>query len=160
MIAKLYISAYNCYTNVPISQTFSSRFLRFFKIKKIEHVSATQAKSCHAMLQVTALISGIHSFVYCVMRVEKQRLYLTKKRQLVIWEKTVAFIQQKISANKLFEAPVFALDKTIRALTFCRKKFTVHHYKSTNRHCLNIFFKLFIFQVYMYVFDFSRRSKK
>ena len=42
----------------------------------------------------------------------------TEQGEFVIGQQSVLFIQQKISANKLFKAPVFALYESVRSLAF------------------------------------------
>lgn len=49
-------------------------------------------------------------------------IYLTEKSKFVIRQESVGFIQEEISPDKLFKAPVFALDKPVGSLAFCNKK--------------------------------------
>lgn len=59
-------------------------------------------------------------------------LYLAEQSELVVWKKAVSFIKEKISSNKLFEAPVLALNKSIGSLAFCKgaekKNVNVRHF--------------------------------
>lgn len=50
-----------------------------------------------------------------------RRTHLTEERKLVIGEKPVGLIQEKISADEFFESPVFALHKPICPLTLWEK---------------------------------------
>lgn len=51
-----------------------------------------------------------------------RRTHLTEEGKLVIREKPVGLIQEKISADEFFESPVFALHKPICPLTLWGEK--------------------------------------
>lgn len=42
--------------------------------------------------------------------------------QLVLGQKTIGFVQQKVSPNELFEAPIFALNKSVCSVKQIREK--------------------------------------
>lgn len=51
-----------------------------------------------------------------------KRTHLTEEGKLVIREKPVGLIQEKISTDEFFESPVFALHKPICPLTLWGEK--------------------------------------
>ena len=53
---------------------------------------------------------------------EVETAYLAEKSEFVVGQQSVGFVEEEISADELFEAPILALDKAISSLTLCARQ--------------------------------------
>lgn len=70
----------------------------------------------------TIMSTDTHQVWELLLSQQGKRTHLTEEGKLVIREKPIGLIQEKISTDEFFESPVFALHKPICPLTLWSEK--------------------------------------